>query len=139
MRFADDVLPIFGDRVQLQQVMLNLLMNGLEAMSSISERARELVITTGNTDAGQVQITVEDSGTGLDPNTIERIFDPFYTTKPIGRGAGLGLSVVYGIVQDHQGQISCENRPEVGTVFALTFPIARQEVMNEDLAAAAAT
>ncbi len=85
----------------------------------------------------EVVVEFSDSGSGV--REPKRVFDPFYTTKPIGRGAGLGLSVVYGIVQDHQGQISCENRPEGGASFALTFPIARQEVMNEDVAEAAAT
>ena len=65
-----------------------------------------------------------DSGPGIrDP---QRIFDPFYTTKPVGKGMGLGLSVTYGVVQDHQGQISCENRPEGGAVFVLRFPLAKQ-------------
>ena len=69
-QFADDLSPVFGDRVQLQQVLLNLVMNAMEAMSSVDERARELVITTRNIDQDQVQVTVEDSGTGLDPNTM---------------------------------------------------------------------
>jgi len=68
-----------------------------------------------------------------------RVFHPYYTTKPIVKGAGLGLSDVYGIVQDHQGQINCENLPEGGVAFVLSFPIARQELMTEDLAEAAAT
>ena len=65
-----------------------------------------------------------DSGPGIrDP---QRIFDPFYTTKAVGKGMGLGLSVTYGVVQDHQGQITCENRPEGGAVFVLRFPVAKQ-------------
>ena len=67
---ADDVFPVFGDRVQLRQVMLNLVMNAIEAMSSVSERERQLVITIRNVDADRVQVTVQDSGTGLDPNTL---------------------------------------------------------------------
>jgi len=119
-RFADEVPPVFGDRVQLQQVMLNLVMNGLEAMSSVSERARELVITTGNIDAGQVQVTVEDSGSGVDPNTIERIFDPFYTTKP--SGMGMGLSISRSILQNHGGRLWAAPNDGPGTSFHFTLP-----------------
>ena len=77
--------------MQLQQVVLNLVMNGIEAMSSVGGRARDLVITTRNLDPDQVQVTVEDSGIGLDPNTMDKIFDPFYTTKPGGMGMGLSI------------------------------------------------
>ena len=69
-QFADDLSPVPGDRVQLQQVVLNLVMNGMEAMSSVGDRERQLVITTRNIDPDQVQVTVEDSGIGLDPNTM---------------------------------------------------------------------
>jgi len=119
-RFAEDVLPVFGDRVQLQQVVLNLIMNGFEAISSVSERARELVITTGNVDADQVRVTVEDSGTGLDPNTIERIFDPFYTTKP--SGMGMGLSISRSILQNHGGRLWAAPNAGPGTSFHFTLP-----------------
>jgi PAS domain S-box-containing protein len=118
--FADELPPIFGDRVQLQQVMLNLVMNGLEAMSSVSERARDLVITTGNTDPDQVQVTVEDSGTGLDPNAIERIFTPFYTTKPAGMG--MGLSISRSILQQHGGRLWAAANEGPGTSFHFTLP-----------------
>jgi signal transduction histidine kinase len=124
-QFADEVSPIFGDRVQLQQVMLNLVINGLEAMSSVSERARELVITTGNIDAGQVQVTIEDSGIGLDPNTIERIFDPFYTTKPAGMG--MGLSISRSILQQHGGRLWATPNHGPGTSFHFTLPKCQEE------------
>jgi signal transduction histidine kinase len=67
-----------------------------------------------------------DSGPGV--RNPQRIFDPFYTTKAVGKGMGLGLSVTYGVVQDHQGQITCENRPEGGAIFILRFPVAKQSV-----------
>ena len=76
-QFADDLSRVLGDRVQLQQVVLNLVMNAMEAMSSVGERTRQLAITTRNINPDQVQVTVEDSGTGLDPSTMARIFDPF--------------------------------------------------------------
>jgi len=83
-RFADDLAPIAGDRVQLQQVVLNLVINAMEAMSTMNERARELVITTSKIEPDRVQVTVEDSGIGIDPEKLEKIFDSFYTTKPGG-------------------------------------------------------
>ena len=124
-QFEDDVLPILGDRVQLQQVMLNLFVNGLEAMSSVSERARELEITTRNIDAGQAQVTVADSGTGLDPNTIGRIFDPFYTTKPTGMG--MGLSISRSILQSHGGRLWAAPNDGPGTSFHFTLPKYHEE------------
>src|SRR5262249_17702883 len=85
-QFTDALSPVAGDRVQLQQVVLNLVMNAIEAMSSVSERPRELVITTRNMDADRVQATVEDSGIGIAPDTADKVFDSFYTTKPGGMG-----------------------------------------------------
>ena len=80
-QFADALSPVAGDRVQLQQVVLNLLMNAIEAMSGVSNRPRELVITTQNIDADCVQATVEDSGIGIASEAVGKIFDSFYTTK----------------------------------------------------------
>ena len=71
-------------------------------------------------------VTVRDEGAGMDSEVLERVADPFFTTKAPGKGMGLGLSVTYGVVQDHHGQISCENRPEGGAVFILRFPLAKQ-------------
>ena len=102
-RFASDLAPVSGDRVQLQQVMLNLVMNAVEAMSSVDEQARELVINTRNVDADHVQVSVEDSGPGLDPNAASKIFDPFYTTK--AAGMGMGLSISRFILQSHGGRL----------------------------------
>jgi len=118
--FADDVFQVLGDRVQLQQVMLNLVMNGLEAMSGIGEQARELAIITRNTDSDQVQVTVQDSGKGLDPDTITKIFDPFYTTKP--SGMGMGLSISRSILQAHGGQLWAAANDGPGTSFHFTLP-----------------
>jgi PAS domain S-box-containing protein len=124
-RFAEDLSPVFGDRVQLQQVLLNLVMNAIEAMSSVEDRSRHLVITTSNTEPGLVQITVEDSGTGLDPNTMSRIFDPFYTTK--SGGMGMGLSISRSILQSHSGRLWASPNHGAGTSFHLTLPKYRQE------------
>jgi PAS domain S-box-containing protein len=128
-QFADDLSPISGDRVQLQQVVLNLVMNAMEAMSSVDERPRELLITTRNLDADQVQVTVEDSGTGLDPNTLDKIFDPFYTTKP--GGMGMGLSVSRSILQAHGGRLWAAAKDGPGTIFHFSIPKYHEEESNE--------
>jgi PAS domain S-box-containing protein len=127
-QFADDLSPISGDRVQLQQVMLNLVMNAMEAMSSVDERARELLITTRNMDADQVQVTVKDSGTGIDPNTLDKIFDPFYTTKPTGMG--MGLSISRSILQAHGGRLWAAAKDGPGTIFHFSLPKYHDEESN---------
>ncbi len=119
--------------MQLQQVLLNLVMNGIEAMSNIGERTRELVITTRNTDADQVQVTVEDSGIGLDPNTTSKIFDPFYTTKP--GGMGMGLSVSRSILQTHGGRLWAAAKDGPGTVFHISLPNYHKEESDATVAA----
>jgi len=119
-QFADDLPPVSGDRVQLQQVVLNLVMNAIEAMSSVDGRARELIITTRNTDAGQVQATVRDSGTGLDPNAIDKVFDPFYTTK--SGGMGMGLSISRSIVHALGGRLWATANDGPGTMFHFSLP-----------------
>jgi signal transduction histidine kinase len=124
-QFAGDLSPVSGDRVQLQQVVLNLIMNAIEAMSSVTEQARKLAITTRNIDADQVQVTVEDSGAGLDPNAMDKIFDPFYTTKP--SGMGMGLSICRSILQAHGGRLWAEAKDGPGTVFSFTLPKHREE------------
>ena len=111
--FADDISPVSGDRVQLQQVVLNLVMNAIEAMSGV--RDRQLAITTRSIDPDQVQVTVQDSGTGLDPDKISRIFEPFYTTKP--NGMGMGLSICRSIVQNHDGRLWTKVNEGPGTSF----------------------
>src|SRR4029434_11211653 len=88
-QFAGDLSLVSGDRVQLQQVVLNLVMNGIEALSSVDQRARGLLITTANIDGNQVLVTVKDAGPGVDPDAIVKVFEPFYTTKSGGMGMGL--------------------------------------------------
>jgi PAS domain S-box-containing protein len=126
--FADDLFPVLGDPVQLQQVVLNLTMNAIEAMSGVDERARELVISTRSIDADQAHVTVEDTGTGLDPGAMPRIFDAFFTTKP--GGMGMGLSICRSIVQAHGGRLWATGRDGAGTVFHFTLPRHREETAN---------
>jgi PAS domain S-box-containing protein len=117
---ADSLPLIEGDRVQLQQVMLNLIINAVEAMSGVSNGGRELVISTGREEAGGVLVAVRDSGPGLALVTVERVFDPFYTTKPAG--LGLGLSICRSIIEAHGGRLwVIANQPR-GAAFQFTVP-----------------
>ena len=119
--FEEDATPVSGDRVQLQQVLLNLVMNAMDAMSSVDDRGRQLAIITQDVeDQGRVQVTVEDSGTGLDPDKVTRIFEPFYTTK--SDGMGMGLSISRSIVQNHGGRLWATANEGPGTSFRFTFP-----------------
>ena len=118
--FAPDLSPVLGDRVQLQQVVLNLVMNGVEAMSSVEGRPRELIVRTQNDDAGQVRVTVQDSGMGLDPQSMERMFEAFYTTKQ--GGMGMGLSISRSIIQNHGGKLWAVANEGPGISVQFTIP-----------------
>jgi signal transduction histidine kinase len=96
----------------MQQVILNLIINAVEAMSGVSEGPRELLITTGKAESGGVLVAVQDSGPGLTPESIDRLFDPFYTTKP--SGMGMGLSICRSIIEAHGGRIAAENESAHG-------------------------
>jgi len=133
-QFGGDLSPVAADRVQLQQVILNLVMNAIEAMSSVGDRARELVITTRNVDLELVQVTVEDSGIGIDAQTIDKIFDSFYTTKP--GGMGMGLSISRSILQAHGGRLWATANDGRGTSFHFTLPKHHDEEPNAGVAGA---
>jgi PAS domain S-box-containing protein len=119
-RFANDLAPVSGDRIQLQQVVLNLVGNAIEAMSGVMNRLRELNITTRNINADQVQVSVEDSGPGLDAAAATRVFEAFYTTK--ASGMGLGLSISRSILQNHGGRLWATPNSGPGTSFHFTLP-----------------
>ena len=123
-RLADDLPDIRGDRVQLQQVILNLIMNALEAMSEVDEESRELSITSARDGGAHVRIAVSDSGPGLPEADRERLFDAFYTTK--ASGLGMGLSICRSIVDAHGGRLWAEPNEPKGTVFCFTVPIAEK-------------
>ncbi|HYZ85001.1 MAG TPA: ATP-binding protein, partial [Bryobacteraceae bacterium] len=129
-QFADDVSPVAGDRVQLQQVVLNLVMNAIEAMSGVSERARELIITTRNIAPDQVEVTIEDSGVGIDPDKIDKVFDSFYTTK--SSGMGMGLSISSSIVQAHGGRLWATAKDK-GAVFHFRLPASKEQEVPAEL------
>ncbi len=118
--FADDLSPVLGDRVELQQVVLNLVMNGVEAMRTVGERPRDLVIRTQDDEGDHVRITVQDSGIGLDPKGVERIFEAFYTTKH--GGMGMGLSISRSVVEHHGGRLWAVANDGPGTTFHFTVP-----------------
>jgi PAS domain S-box-containing protein len=115
-----DALPLIeGDRVELQQVILNLIMNAIEAMSGTSDGSRELIISTGKAESGGALVAVRDSGPGLAPATLEHIFDAFYTTKP--NGMGMGLSISHSIIKAHGGRLWAEANVPHGAIFQFTL------------------
>ena len=118
---ADDVPPVQGDRVQLQQVILNLILNALEAMSRMPEGPRLLTISSARNDAKGALVTVQDTGAGLAPENLDRIFNAFYTTKPDGMGMGLAIS--RSIIEAHGGRIWATPNSPRGAVFQFILPV----------------
>ncbi len=131
-RLSEDLFPIHCDRVQLQQVVLNLILNATEAMGSAEAEPRDLLISTEQNHTG-VLVAVRDSGPGIDPAHFERVFEAFYTTK--SRGVGMGLSICRSIIDEHGGRLWAEANEPRGTVFQFTLPSAENELMNAPLAA----
>jgi PAS domain S-box-containing protein len=114
-------LPLIeGDRVQLQQVVLNLIVNAVQAMGTVAEGPRELFITTARAEPDGVLVAVKDSGPGLAPASLERLFDPFYTTKP--EGLGMGLSICRSIIEAHGGRLWVTANLPQGAIFHFTMP-----------------
>jgi C4-dicarboxylate-specific signal transduction histidine kinase len=120
-QLAEGLPLIQGDRVQLQQVILNLIINAVEAMSGVSEGSRELLISSGKDASGGVLVAVQDSGPGLNPEGFDRLFDAFYTTKT--GGMGMGLSVCRSIVEQHGGRIWAYRKAGPGATLQLTLPV----------------
>jgi PAS domain S-box-containing protein len=125
MELAPTLPPIFGDRVQLQQVIINLVMNGIEAMHAIEDRPRELLIRSGRDTAPSVVVMVTDGGIGIPDHDAERLFNPFFTTK--SSGLGMGLSICRSIVEAHGGRLSVCRNESVGTTFRFTLPLHQEE------------
>jgi PAS domain S-box-containing protein len=117
---APSLPPVQGDRVQLQQVILNLMMNGIEAMKTVTDRPRELLIRSRLHGPGKVVVAVRDSGIGLDALRMERLFKAFYTTKP--EGMGMGLSISRSIIEAHGGELSATANSGPGATFQFTLP-----------------
>jgi C4-dicarboxylate-specific signal transduction histidine kinase len=124
MELADGLRPIMGDRVHLQQVLLNLLMNAIDAVAAMpTERRRVRVCTTQSN--GEVRLAVADSGMGIRPDRISEIFEPFYTTKTEGSGMGMGLAIARNIVEAHSGRMAAENNSAGGATVWFSVPIPR--------------
>jgi C4-dicarboxylate-specific signal transduction histidine kinase len=118
-------LPVIeGDRIQLQQVMLNLILNALEAMSGIDDGAREMRISTGREASNGVLVSVRDLGPGLAPQSVDRLFEAFYTTKP--DGLGMGLAICRSIIEAHGGRLWATANEPRGAVFQFTLPLERR-------------
>jgi CheY-like chemotaxis protein len=141
--------PVYGDRSQIHQLILNLCVNARDAMMDRDDGSPVggiLGIATdiakgsgmkkrypGASEDEYIALRVSDTGKGMDEETRRRIFEPFFTTKPQGKGTGLGLSTVYGIVQNHAGIIDVESEPGSGTAFTVYLPVRRQAVIEEIL------
>jgi signal transduction histidine kinase len=115
---AEDLPFIEGDRVQLQQVVLNLIVNAVQAMAAVREGPRELLITTAQAEPDGVLVAVKDSGPGLTPESLDHLFTPFYTTKP--GGLGMGLSICRSIVEAHGGRLWATANLPLGAIFYFT-------------------
>ncbi|WP_063682486.1 ATP-binding protein [Bradyrhizobium stylosanthis] len=124
-QLAEGLPPVQADRVQLQQVILNLIVNAIEAMAAVGEGGRELLISTGRDASDGVQVTLRDSGPGLDPKNVESLFEAFYTTKPTGMG--MGLAICRSIIEAHGGRMWAGANEPRGAVFQFTLPLAPEE------------
>jgi PAS domain S-box-containing protein len=142
LQLAADLNQLKADPVQIEQVLINLVNNAVDAMDGRGQliirsenfqadsgiRKKYLEIQSGD----YVRLSVSDNGQGMDAETRQRIFEPFFTTKEVGKGTGLGLSTVYGIVKGHQGHISCYSEVNKGTTFAIYFPVSPSDDLGEE-------
>jgi len=127
-RLTEALFPVEGDRIQLQQVVLNLILNAVEAMSTVATGARKLLISTEKTPTGGVLVSVRDSGPGIDPDHLDRVFQAFYTTK--SSGVGMGLSICRSIIDAHGGRLWADMNASRGAVFRFSLPGADKELTN---------
>jgi len=122
LELAEMLPTVLGDRIELQQVMLNLMANGADAVDHVTGAERELVVRTGREAAGTVTVAVSDSGVGIGPDQMGRVFEPFFTTKP--GNLGVGLAICKSIVEAHGGQITVRPNTGPGATFQFTVPTA---------------
>jgi PAS domain S-box-containing protein len=127
---ADDLPPVAGDRIQLQQVVLNLLRNASEAMSTVDDGPRQLVITTDRDGRDQVRLSVRDVGVGFEPQAADRLFEAFYTTK--NDGMGIGLSVSRSIIESHHGRLWAAKNDGFGSTFSFSIPRRRDVELSSN-------
>ncbi|HUI82649.1 MAG TPA: ATP-binding protein, partial [Candidatus Binatia bacterium] len=125
---AENLPPVFGDLVHLQQVLLNLIVNGLDAIDQVNRGDRRVSVTATFDGAKTVEIAVSDSGPGIPADELTHIFDSFFTTKP--KGMGMGLPISRTIIEAHNGRLWAENRIPGGASFRFTLPIAEKEAFQ---------
>jgi signal transduction histidine kinase len=123
LELASQLPLISAHRVQLQQVVLNVVTNAADAMRTVTDRARVLRIESGISQSNSVEVTIKDSGTGIEPENIDRIFDAFFTTK--SNGMGIGLAICRSIVEDHGGTLTASAGAPHGSVFRIALPTNR--------------
>jgi len=143
LRLSGDVAPVIGDPALIGQILMNLGVNSRDAMPDGGTLTIQTAMVTLDEEYCAVhpemkpgvyaQLTVSDTGIGMDKETVTRIFDPFFSTKEIGKGTGLGLAIVYGIVKQHKGHVTCHSESGVGTTFKIYLPIAESETSEESL------
>ena len=119
--YDKDAPEAYGNAGKLQQVFTNLILNARDAIPD----GGRIIVSTGTADDGSLVAEISDTGIGIAPENVAKIYDPFYTTKGVGQGTGLGLAVSYGIVQEHAGRITVDSTPGHGTTFRITLPTAR--------------
>jgi signal transduction histidine kinase len=125
MELAPALPPVLADRVQFQQVLINLVMNGIEAMELVTDRARELAIRSRQDENDKLLVMVEDRGKGISAENADRLFKSFFTTK--SGGMGMGLSICRSIIEAHGGRISARNNAVPGTTFQFTLPLHQED------------
>ena len=118
--YGTDAPEAYANAGKLQQVFTNLILNARDAIPD----GGQIIVATGTAEDGSLLVEITDTGIGIAPENIAKIYDPFYTTKGVGQGTGLGLAVSYGIVQEHGGHISVDSTPGRGTIFHITLPTA---------------
>jgi signal transduction histidine kinase len=111
---------VFADRIQLQQVILNVTMNGFESMSGVTDRPRQLLIRSQIEESSHVTVSIQDSGIGVDADVMARLFEPFFTTR--SEGIGMGLAISLSIIESHGGRLWAESTVNQGSVFRFTLP-----------------
>jgi signal transduction histidine kinase len=118
---ASELPLVLGDRIQLQQVLLNLAMNAIDAMATVADRSREFVIRASQSDRDHVMIAVQDTGVGIAANDLDHVFSAFFTTKP--GGMGMGLSISRSIIESHGGRLWATPNPTHGPTFQFAVPV----------------
>jgi signal transduction histidine kinase len=124
LELALDLPAVTGDRIQLQQVILNLVRNASDAMTAVDDRPRQLLIRTEDEDGDRVRVSVRDAGVGVDPQNMAKLFEAFYTTK--SDGMGIGLSVSRSIIERHHGRLWAEPNDGPGATFSFSIPVSHR-------------